>query len=195
MSFRLNGNLADQIGLRLDRTFEACQPVPPAEILMALFTLDGLGVDPDMNVDGSITGKEFRYVVPAGKTAIVHSIGFHLLDTSIDFNGFGALGALGNGVRILIHDADDNVLVHLVDGFPITHLGEFTHFGTPRIYVDRATGGAVEDMFNVTVPFCDICGYVPFLTEGQYIEIHIDDNLTGLTHFEATLGGRLIDAS
>lgn len=194
MSFRLNKNLADQIGLPLDRTFEASQPVPPAEILMTLFTLDGLGVDPDMNVDGSITGKEFRYVVPAGKTAIVHSIGFHLLDAKLDFDGFGDLGALGNGVRISIHDADDNVLVRLVDGFPITQLVEFTHFGTPGVFVDSAAGSA-EDMFNVTVPFCDICGYVPFLTEGQYIEIHIDDNLTGLTHFQATLGGRLIDAS
>jgi hypothetical protein len=196
MSWRANKELADQIGISDTRVFAASQLIPPGEMHLNLFTLNGAGVDPDMAIDGSAatgTPSEFRYIVPADKTFLMHSIGFHLLDASFDFNGFGAGAALTNGLRISIHDSDDTVLVRLVEGFPIDKMVEFAHFGTPATNIDPAAGAA-DDMFSTQIVFQTIIGYTPFLTAGQYIEIHVEDDLSGLTHFEATIGGRLIDA-
>lgn len=183
-----NQDLADHLSTRLNRVFQADQPIPPSELFVGNFSLNGAGVSDDMAVDGT-TPADFRVIVPADKVLIVHHIEWHILDGGIEPDLFGGIAALSNGVGVAFVGADD---VDLWSYNSITMNVMWSHLGALSTAV--IWQGATIDQFVVSWNISQIQGYVVYLTAGQYVETKISDDLQLLAHFEGTVHGRLIDA-
>lgn len=161
----------------------------PEDIFVVPFSLNGDGVTFGMNVNGSVTPQQFRVVVPADYALAVQTVEFHIVDAGIGVETFGGIAALTNGLLFHIHDVDGSYLVQIIQDQPIKANFEFAHF--VGMNFELTPGGGTQDFLRVVWPLQAALGFRPYLQEGQYFALHIRDNLTGLTHFEGSVSGRL----
>jgi hypothetical protein len=188
MSWQQNQGLSQHLPTPTQDRFTAPQLIPPQELYVAEFTLNGAGADPEMNTDGT-TPKNFRVICPADKMIILTFIEWHYVDAGIEPNTFGGLAMLTNGVVVTVNDSDDSVLWSSPS--PIDMNVMWSHLGVTDINLVQ---GIALDQITVRWAFAETVGYVMYLTEGQYIQTRIQDNLSTLDHFEGTVHGRIIDA-
>ncbi len=185
MSWQQNRNLSQQLPANTDDVFTAPQLIPPGEILVDTFTNGG---GDDMAVDGT-TPEAFKVIVPAGKVYILSMGEWHIADAGIEPLLFGGIAALSNGVIISVHDADDTQLA----AFPaVTSNIMWSHLGV--VAAGIIWQGATIDTLTIRWEMTRSLGYSVYLTEGQYVQTLIQDNLSTLDHFEGTMHGRQIDA-
>jgi hypothetical protein len=179
-------------------TEEAVQGVnfiyPVSQFMYQWFTKDNDGSTVSMAVNGSGTAQDFQLVCPADKLMIVNRVIFHLADGDISYDlEFGGLGAaLGNGLLIKAHDADDSELLDYNDGVPITLTSGFFHLAASDVDIKASGKGADPDTMCIRWSLFKTGG-APYFTPGQYINIKVQDNLTGLAAFDAMAQGLLLD--
>ena len=182
-----NKNLAQQLDLGhvTERVFTSPQSIPPGEFWQSFLENGGSA---DMNVNGAVTPVSFRWTVPAMKMFFMQRFIFQIVDTGLDWNLFGGIAALTNGVVFSIYDSDDTILAQFP---PLTANYEVAQiFGGGEAYIRQGNAlGNLISVFNIP----EKVGYALSLTEGQYVEGVVQDDLTGLTHMDALLTGRLMD--
>ena len=164
---------------------------PPGEIFMKLFSLENDGETFGMDVDGSVSGGLiFKVVVPVSKVLLLKSLSFHMVDGKLEPAKFGDRTALTNGVTIHVHDEAMNHLVNIAEDQPLKTNTEFAGIGIPVFY----EAGVIDESMIVTVDFVALTGYAMMLQAGNYIAVHINDDLSLLSHFDGVVYGRLVNA-
>ncbi len=178
---------------REDSPFTTVAPrwVDPAEVYVKMLSLDGDESTFDMNVDASGSGGlMYQVIVPDGKVLLLRRLAFHLVDGKMEPHKFGDRAVLVNGCELHIHNADDSHAVRLISEDPIKTNADFAVMGVPYFY----EGGVTNESLVVTIDFVVLCGCVLRLQAGMYMAWHTQDNLEALTHFQGSIGGRLVDA-
>lgn len=159
-------------------------PLKPNQLAFHMFkrtTDESVG----MNVNGSVTPALFRVTGGSSGPIEVVRINFTLLDATIRYDYFGGIAALTNGLTIKLHDEDDNVLLDFMDGQTIK---ANYHFGLLAGVDSAVSAGAGPDYLPIRWTIEKAGGPV-ILEEGHYIEIAVNDDITGLTVFLAMLQG------
>jgi len=187
MSWLTNRNLSQHLRTPTDDRFTAPQLIPPSEIFVQEFSLDGAGVTNDMAIDGT-TPAEFKVICPADKVIILSMGEWHVADPGIEPQLFGSLAQLANGVVISVHESDDTEIASFA---PVTHNIMWAHLGAMNTSI--VWQGATVDQLTVRWEMTRSIGYGIFLTPGQYVQTLVRDNLSTLDHFEGTMHGRQID--
>ncbi len=155
-----------------------------------IFTYLRSSTDENMAVDGSSTAVTFDYTCPAGKRALIHRINFFIVDNAMQYGRFGGLTAgLTNGLLIKAHDADDAVLLDFLNGETIQTNEDFTTLSGVDAIIEPTAG---DDYLPIRWTIAK-SGAELHLQPGQYIRLTVQDNLTGLTKFEAMVQGYLED--
>jgi hypothetical protein len=183
-----NRGLSQHLPAPTQDVFTAPQLIPPEEIFVEEFSLDGLGVSDDMAIDGTTPAK-FKVICPADKVVILSLGEWHLADAGIEPELFGGIAQLANGVVVSVHDSDDSVIAQFS---PITHNIMWAHLGATDTSI--IWQGATTDQLTIRWEMTRSIGYGIYLTAGQYVQTLIQDNLSLLDHFEGTMHGRVIDA-
>jgi hypothetical protein len=142
------------------------------------------GGSPAMNVNGSVTPVQFRYT--ATEPIVITRITGIMMDAAIAPELFGGLPELTNGMEVHFHDDKDNIILDPTFGQPIKANWQFSLFSVTAPQI--TAGAAVEDLFEFGVVFGQQKMGVLFPT-GYYIDFTIQDDLTGLTKFQATVAG------
>ena len=185
-----NKDFAQQlaIGQGTTRVFTAPQVIPPSEFFQGHLTVDGVvGGSQDMNVDGSVTPVSFRYIIPEGKFFLFNSFVFQMVDATIDWTEFGGIPALTNGIVMTIYDANDVALA----AFPALKVNYEVAMVFGGGGIDIRNGVADDNLIAIfDVP--GRSGYEITMGAGEYHEVLVQDNLTGLTHADALMTGRML---
>lgn len=148
---------------------------PEAVYLLDPVKLNGTGSS-DMNVDGT-TNKVFRFLPPAGNIWYVESLTLSMEDNT---NGetttnFGALAVLTNGLQINLKTKGQTfTITNVVSNAELT-----ARFPMDSILERRSIALGTIIYFKGTMPFTSRLVLDPNL--GDYIEVVVRDNLTGLT--------------
>lgn len=159
-----------------------------------IFSLLDSGSGVDMNVDGG-TPVHFKYTVPTNHTAYIERINFTLLDITMQNDLFGGLAALTNGVLVRAYDADDTLLLDFLDGEPIKQNSDFCLLAGTDAPVSAGAGADFLPIrWTVAKAAEQNDGRLAALklTEGQYIRVTVQDNLTGLDRFRGMVQGFLV---
>ena len=185
-------NLASQLAPDFDREFTAPQPCPASELYFRMFTLNGAGADTDMAVNGT-TPKSFRVTAEAGKRVLIQRINFTFADVNVEYQFFAGFGAaLSNGITIKIFNAADVEQVDFFDAAgSLKVTGDFSLLAGPDVPILKSGIGGDPDFLAIRWTLAKT-GYVPILEAGDYMEIKIQDDLTGLSHFECMAHGRIV---
>jgi hypothetical protein len=163
-------------------------PVRPEDMAYLSYSLNGAGASVDMNVDGT-TPKSFRTVAPAARRLAVHRVIMHMADVNIEFDKFAGLGAvLTNGIGVSIRDADDVELLDFMGGDPLVRTVDWSRLAGPDIGLIQTGIGGDPDVLIMRWSLYRT-GVIPILEPGEYMEFLIQDNLTGLSNFKATVHG------
>lgn len=150
---------------------------------------DGSGAD-NANVDGSSTPVAFKIVVPENQCYEIHRMIIHIADNGkIESQLYGALPKLTNGVTVELRDADDSLVHLLSNGEPVDHNCAWGALCYDMRIDDRGAG--VDGFVNVRWTF-EKSGEPLRLTEGQYLQIIVNDNLTGLIEHHFMIHGRKV---
>lgn len=166
--------------------------IPIAELWFERFSLNGAGSDYDLNVDGSGTDKKFRVVAPTRETVHISRIILYLIDKSMRYTDFAGLGAaLTNGIEVKAYDKDDNLLIDFLDGTTIKTNADFALLAATDVIITPQPG---DDFTSIRWSLFK-AGAHPYLEEGQYLEINIQDNLTLVTTFKAIAQGHRYPAT
>lgn len=138
-----------------------------------------------MAVNGSVTAVPFRITATNGSIEVTR-VNVTLIDGAIRYGQYGGLGAaLTNGITVRAHDVDDTVLCDYLDGETIKANEDWGWLAGADNIVIQAAG---DDSFPVRWTI-EKSGKKSLLTEGQYIEIKISDNVAGLTKHTAFAQG------
>jgi hypothetical protein len=157
--------------------------IPPAGHLFKLLRTSGGSFD--MAVNGAVTPVTFRVTATNG-SAEVTRINFVLTDGAIRYGQFGGLGAaLTNGITVKAHDVDGSVLFDYLDDEAIKTNEQVGWLSGVDNLAQPAAG---DDSFPVRWTI-ERSGKKTLLTEGQYIEVTIADDLRGLSSFSAMAQG------
>lgn len=141
----------------------------------------------DLNGNYSVTPQSFKMIVPAGVTYVVNQFTVHIGDNgTFSVDQFGSMAALANGC--LMNMQINGIVYSLLDNTAIKNNGNFFHFSaaTDLIVAFSGTGNLLQSTFTGADFGC-----VAMLNGdlGDYLEIIIQDNLTGLTNFHAIARG------
>ncbi len=155
--------------------------IAPDEMLKT-YLLNGSSIE--MKVNGSVTPVIFKYTVPTGKILLLVRMIIYL-SGSTDFadDKFGNQTALTNGVEVAV---DSNVWEIWKDNIDLTTCMFDTEGRKVFAKDTKSIGGRWTFSKEVGGPI--------ELVAGEIISVTINDNLSGLDHFRAKIGGRLIDA-
>ena len=141
---------------------------------------------PDMNVNGSVDPVEFHIVPPTESKWNITRIIFLIEDNvTMDTSKFGGIPALTNGVLVRVkNDIFKNI-------FNIKTNGEFALRSFDISYDDRAPAGVFGFRARVSFAGRSKRGVVIALdgAKEDQIQIIIQDDLTGLTKFQAIAQG------
>ena len=141
----------------------------------------------NMNVDGSVTAQAFEFRAADGKIAVVRSVMFYVKDDGqFTADGFGALSGLSAGVEISVRDAGEQVILDITHGTPIK-----TNAGWSRLSFDTrldAYGSGANYVSN-RMEFVRFTDGGFYISGGEYLEVAVRDDLSGLTEFYATVQG------
>jgi hypothetical protein len=145
----------------------------------------------NMAVDGSGTTQIFQIgPLPSPSTAVVDitRIMGHILDSSVMDDGkFGGLTALTNGVVLR---KNDGVITNL---WNVKTNGDLALLCDNFVYSEKAPGGQYGAGFRNTYAGQGNHGVVLELMPGEYLEILIQDDLTGLDSFTMMAQGHFRD--
>jgi hypothetical protein len=139
--------------------------------------------------DGSVTPVEFSWTVPDGFDFLFHGFHSHLIDNAaVNANGFGKGAELTNGIEIEILQTTGTVAADLLDGSEIHTNGDWGAFiGGDISQLGGSRGYTFDWEFDDTT-----AGRLIHIDEGMKFIWRINDDMTGLVHFEATINGVLI---
>ena len=181
-----NKNLSQHLALNatMNRVFTAPQAIPPSEFWLAHLENGGSS---GMNVNGSVTPVSYRWTCPADHFFMFQRFIFQIVDAGLDWNLFGGIAALTNGVVFSIYDSDDTILAQFPPLKVNYEVSMVFGGGNAQIRQGAALGNLIA-IFNIP----EQIGYVLTLTEGQYVEAVIQDDLTALTHMDALVTGRMV---
>lgn len=133
------------------------------------------------------TTTQFFYSPP--QPALISRVLFDIVDNAMQVDRFGGLGALTNGVKVEILEAeDDSVVLDFLDGDTIKSNFEFSHLAGTDAFVEPTAG---DDELLVRWSIWK-SGAVLYLPPTRKFAVTIQDNLTGLSHFDAVLQGILL---
>jgi hypothetical protein len=150
---------------------------------------DGTGTK-NANVDGSSVVQNFKIVVPDNQVYELARMIIHVRDSGvISPQTYGALAAMANGITIKTYDSGDNVVDALDGGVSIKANAEWGRVCYDVDIQDRGAG--FEGYVNVRWTF-EKAGQPLRLTEGQYLQVTIADNLTGLLEHYFQVQGRIV---
>lgn len=146
----------------------------------------------EMNVDGSVTPAEFE-ISPAGladdeKWNITRMV-FHITGTmAMDDGTFGDINSLSRGVVIRSENGTTQNI------FNIKNNGEAAQRTFDREYVDKAPAGITAILIRRTFAGRDKNGMAIRLNavDGDSFKLIIQDDLTGLNSFHATVQGYVL---
>ena len=130
----------------------------------------------EMNVNGAVTPVSFRITAPqqSGVKKFISRLNLSLFDLTITLSKFGGIAALTNGLTIKAFDSDDVLLIDLLDGWTIKRNGDWSNLA--GIDVNKSS---IDDHFGVRWTL--FAAGQPFhLTNGQYIEILVQDDLSAI---------------
>ena len=145
-----------------------------------------------MLVDGSSTPVGFRYTVPENKIGIISRVMTHIVDAGMTWTEFAGITALINGLAVKAFDVDDSLLIDFLDGRTIQDNTDWVHLAGLDGILRTSVG---PDLFAVRWTLAKT-GYAPYLLEGQYFEVLVQDDLsTGIDRFEMIIQGREVQES
>ena len=163
----------------------------PAQLLNDQLSLNGGSTAYLLNVDGSSSSitsqKVFRYIVPAAKELLLEELLFEITDAAVEPGSFGGIAALTTGCGLSLRTSTGGILRDLAP----RKLKKNTDFLLLGGGLDIEIG-TTEDIVIARYNLADTHGFITTLSSGQYVEMVIDDDLTGLSNFEATVAGRLL---
>ncbi len=137
------------------------------------------------------TTTQFSYTPPSGKIALVSRVLFDIIDGAMQVDKFGGLAALSNGVKVEILDGqDDSVILDFLDGSTIKSNFDFSHVAGVDAFVEP-TAGDDELLVRWSISKTGVHLYLPLTRK---FAVTIQDNLTGIAHFDATIQGILVDS-
>lgn len=144
-----------------------------------------------MNVNGSVSAVNFDYKVPSGtvyKKFMLSRIDFVIVDGAIRWGQFGGIATLTNGLLVQILDDADVVLQHFAtDVHPIVNNEDFGGLaGADNVIILAAGDDALPVRFSIFKS-----GNPMALLPNWRVRVVVQDNLTGLTHFDAMVQGVL----
>jgi len=175
--------LGDQIGAPAGNVVAVDSPIDQTLPVTSAVA----GVTTNMAVDGSSTTQVFQIgPVGAGSTAVVDitRIMGHLLDsTAMDDGKFGGISALTNGVVLR---KNDGVMKNL---WNVKTNADLALICFNFNYSDKAPGGQFGANFRNTFGGQGAHGVVLELLPGEYLEVLIQDDLTGLDEFRMMAQG------
>ena len=175
--------LGDQIGAPAGNVVAVDSPIDQTLPVTSAVA----GVTTNMAVDGSSTTQVFQIgPVGAGSTSVVDitRIMGHLLDsTAMDDGKFGGISALTNGVVLR---KNDGVMKNL---WNVKTNADLELICFDFNYSDKAPGGQFGANFRNTFGGQGAHGVVLELLPGEYLEVLIQDDLTGLDEFRMMAQG------
>lgn len=137
----------------------------------------------DLTVDGSVTAQSFRYTPPTGFSFLLKDVNFVISSANNTNDKFGGLSALSNGITYKIFDKDDNLLTDFLGGATVKKNADFNLLASSS----QVLSDVVSINFNIRKTGASIS--VP---QGGYVEILVQDDLTGLTQFRVSINGLLL---
>ena len=144
------------------------------------------GVDKDMNVNGSITAVDFKYICPVGKVVFLYRMNILITDAAMKIDKFGGLAALSTGVVVGFYDSEDNILLDPLDGDTIKTNEDFSFLAGVDATIQV---GAGLDSLPIRWTFTRSVGGPFRLNAGEYIQFKVQDNLSTVSSFHAIVQG------
>lgn len=146
----------------------------------------------EMDVDGSATRQIFRVPAPVmGTTPVIFDIVrimfFIAASGAMDDGKFGDLATLANGVVFRQVTASGNITSY----FNFKDNGAFYQIAYDAIYTDKGPAGDNGFRSRLTYAGPHKHGVVLRINPGDRLELVIQDDLTGLSIFHATVGGHI----
>ncbi len=140
-----------------------------------------------MNVDGSATPVEFTFGAGPRKNVILLSFNILIIDNNIRAGRFGGINnGLTNGLRILIKQPTPQAksISDLSGGLVIKFNYDFTHVMGMNFNIHESNPDVLIASLDLSRWF-----FVTALKENHFISVIVQDDLTGLRRFEATVSG------
>lgn len=139
-------------------------------------------------VDGS-TPVNFRYTVPSNYALELHGCLIGVLDGGHDPSDFGFLsGSLTNGLEVKVFNSKDSALFDFLDGQTIQKNGDFAKLVGDEYFIHT---GSTDDHQYFTWDLPRQLSSPLILFPGDYFNVKVQDDLSGLTDLWWILTGRL----
>ena len=136
----------------------------------------------DLVVDGSSTPVTFSAAPGTGKKWYIHSISILFEDTGINFNKFGGITALTNGVDLKITEGGESERL----GLNAKKNSDFYEFATAVILQSAATD-VLSIRSNIKISQGTTFELKDSLSEN--VKVVVNDNLTGIDRFNVLVKG------
>jgi hypothetical protein len=157
--------------------------VPPEKLLYKhLATTSG-----DVDLNTSSSGTDYLYTVPAENVAVVERLNIIMSDAEIDFEKFGGIVALTNGLKIEVLDAEGTVTLDFTDGQEIKTNADFGYLAGSDV-VGAVAAGSLED-FQIIRWTIGKTGAGLFLEAGEFVRFVVQDPLNEITLFRVMVQG------
>lgn len=145
----------------------------------------------NMNVDGSSTSQSFK-IGPIGSTSVdVTNIAGVIQDaTAMDGGTFGGLTALTEGIVFRHYDSSEDTFINIWNAKTNGDLKLISKGNAD--YDDKGKSGSYQFNFVYELSGQENHGVTIRLDEGDYLEILIQDDLTGLTFFQILMMAHLV---
>ncbi len=145
----------------------------------------------NMNVDGSVTPVKYGFTCPPDVQAVLSRVNICMIDASLNATDFGGItGSITNGVKFIIFDKNDVVLLDLADRLRVDNNSDWGLLaGTDWIF---QTAGPGDDSVTIRWSFSR-SGRELLLKPGERFEVLIQDDLTSMTFFGMMLQGYFLD--
>lgn len=144
------------------------------------------GSSHEMAVDGSVTPVELIASPPSGKIWYIHSVTIVIEDGAMNFNKYGGLSALTNGVDFLLKSngiAERNIA-------NVARNGDYYQFVDQLIFDSSTTDILVG---KILLPLNYGTTHKLTYSNTEYIKTVVNDNLTGLSTHYVVIRGYEVD--
>jgi len=146
----------------------------------------------NMRVDGSSTAQSFKIgPVLKGSIDIARIMGYieDASPTALNNTQFGALASLTRGILLRRYDASKQVFYNIWNAKNHADISLLSYDGT---YTDAPPSGSKSYRFRNSYNGLDKHGVVLRLDVGDYLELLVQDDLTGLLRFEMMAQGHKV---
>lgn len=146
-----------------------------------------------MAIDGSTTPVEFSFKPGTSKPFVMLSFNILMIDNNIRAGRFGGINnGLTEGIRILIKRKDQaqgKTISDLSGGILIKYNYDFTHVMGMNFNIHESNPDVLLARLDLSKWF-----FVTELKRGHYISLVVQDNLSGIERFEATVQGLYLES-